>query len=405
MSDQLPPPPATNTIAADPSFASAPTSNESFEQVLTRQLKNKPKIPRTDLKSLDSIPDIAVPSDVDLISTQDSNEFLNSMENFESPEVKETPEKPEKVKKEKVKEVAQTFEDQFSLDDSDATASVVEPEKPTKKTKEDNIAELRKKAESYEATAKEKEQKLEEFQKKIAELEATLERSDFEKSPVFKEQFKVPFVDALNQAAEFADMVTSDSSLAEKALALSGKDRIDFIDENFGGGAGAAQFLELINKADSKKKNLDEALLNNKDTKKLVEINEEQSKQKTVERITKNFDRVYGQLAQKSPFFQKGDDEDHNSLVERRVEAARNIILGTASKNDQLVAPFLAVIAKDAVAENEKLKAELSKYKNRAREDASVQPRINRSSSDEESESKGKPRSALDAIRSQLRSY
>ena len=82
-----------------------------------------------------------------------------------------------------------------------------------------------------------------------------------------------------------------------------------------------------------------------------------------------------------------------------------SICLGTASKNDMLVAPFLAVIAKDAVSENEKLKAELSKYKNRAREDASVQPRINRSSNDDESESKGKPRSALDAIRSQLRSY
>ena len=50
-------------------------------------------------------------------------------------------------------------------------------------------------------------------------------------------------------------------------------------------------------------------------------------------------------------------------------------------------------------------KAELTKYKSRAREDASVQPRINRSSNDDESESKGKPRSALDAIRSQLRSY
>ena len=403
MSDQLPPPPVTNTMSADPAFASAPTSNESFEQVLTRQLKNKPKILRTDLKSLDSIPDIAVPNDVDLISTQDSNEFLNSMENFENPELKETTEKPEKVKK--VKEVAQTFEDQFSLDDSDTVTPVVEPEKPTKKSKEDNIAELRKKAESYEATSKEKEQKLEEFQKKIDELQATIERADFEKSDTFRNNYKAPFEAALNEAAEFANMSASDASLAEKALALTGRDRIEFIDENFGGGAGAAHFLQLINAADAQKRSLDEALQNNKETKKLVEINEEQAKQKTVERITKNFDRVYGQLAQKSPFFRKGDDEDHNKLVEKRVESARSVILGTASKNDQLVTPFLAAIAKEAVEELEKVKAELTKYKSRAREDASVQPRINRSSNDDESESKGKPRSALDAIRSQLRSY
>ena len=87
------------------------------------------------------------------------------------------------------------------------------------------------------------------------------------------------------------------------------------------------------------------------------------------------------------------------------MESARSVILGTASKNDQLVTPFLAAIAKEAVEELEKVKAELTKYKSRAREDASVQPRINRSSNDDESESKGKPRSALDAIRSQLRSY
>jgi uncharacterized protein YaaQ len=136
-----------------------------------------------------------------------------------------------------------------------------------------------------------------------------------------------------------------------------------------------------------------------------VLIEEEQKQQsQTLEKINRNFEKVYDHLASKSEFFRKGDDEDHNKLVESRVEAARKIIMGTASKNDQMVAPFLAVVAKEAVAKVEKLEAELAKYKNRAASDAAVQPRINRSSKDDDGgDKKGKPRSALEAIRAQLR--
>jgi hypothetical protein len=69
------------------------------------------------------------------------------------------------------------------------------------------------------------------------------------------------------------------------------------------------------------------------------------------------------------------------------------------------VAPFLAVIAKEAVEKVSKLEAELSKYKARAREDASAQARISRSSSEDEDApvSSKKPKGALEAFKSQLR--
>jgi hypothetical protein len=111
-------------------------------------------------------------------------------------------------------------------------------------------------------------------------------------------------------------------------------------------------------------------------------------------------------LAKKSDFFRMTGDDDNDKLVKQRIEAARAIIHGNATQNEMTVAPFLAVIAREAVAENDKLKAELAKYKSRVKDDIAVQPRISKgSSSDDDGETKGKPRSALDSIRSQLRSY
>jgi hypothetical protein len=99
-------------------------------------------------------------------------------------------------------------------------------------------------------------------------------------------------------------------------------------------------------------------------------------------------------------------DDANDKAVKARIDAAKNIMHGNASQNEMLVAPFLAVIAKEAVDENAKLKAELAKYKSRIAQDSAVQPRISKgSTSDAESETKGKPRSAMDAIRAQLRSY
>jgi len=67
-----------------------------------------------------------------------------------------------------------------------------------------------------------------------------------------------------------------------------------------------------------------------------------------------------------------------------------------------MVTPFLAVIAKDAVAENAKLKAELAKYKNRVAQDTAVSPAPRRGTSDI-NETTGKPKGAMDSIRSYFR--
>ena len=197
--------------------------------------------------------------------------------------------------------------------------------------------------------------------------------------------------------------LADDPKIAERALSLKGKERIDFIDESFGGGAASGHFLYLINEADSRRGSLESALENYRSTNQALIQEEEAERNSFNERLIKNFDRVANHLSSQSDFFKKGDDEEANKIVEERFAAARNIFLGQASKNDMAIAPFLAVIAKDAVEKLSKVEAELAKYKTRAKQTASVQPRISRASSDEDST--GKPQSALDSIRAQLRNY
>jgi hypothetical protein len=407
--------PDTNptTISADPVIATtqhAPVA-DNFESVLTNQLK-KPNIPKIDLKSLEALPDnlveeapavVRTPAGFDEVKDVDIQDFLNNMDGKNSGPVEE-----ESVKDEVKSSASESkTSNDFDISDLDLTKDpepIVEEKPKGKKSKEDNIAELRKKAEAYEESLKAKDSEVAQYREKLEKLEGELERTAFERSPKFKQNYEQPYQDAISKATEFAKEIGEDESIAEKALSLKGRERISFIDESFGGGAASAAFLQLVNDADAKRANLETALTDYRTTANQIAQAEQQQQIQTVETINKNFDRVKGHLAQKSEFFRLTGDADHDKAVNERIEAARNIIHGNASQNEMAVAPFLAVIAREAVAENEKLKAELSKYKNRAAQDAKVQPRITKgTATDTEGESRGKPKSALDAIRSQLR--
>jgi hypothetical protein len=403
MSEETTP---NTTQAADPVIASTPEPiTDSWESQISRQLKSKPKIERTDLKTLEDLPDSAsIATDMDLVSTQETEDFLKQMDGGESSSSAEG-EKPKK-KKESVKETS--TKDSFDISDLDLTKDsdpVVEAPK-TKKSKEDNIAELRKKAEAYELESKSKEEKLSEYQRKLEEMEATLEKTAFEKSPKFRDKYEQPYNNAINSAMEFAKEMTENPGLAEKALSLKGRERIEFIDDAMGGGAASSQFLSLINKAEEKRESLEGALTDYRATSSMLAKDEELDRAQMNETINRNFDRVAAHLSMKNDFFRMIGDEEHDMAVKSRINEAKEILNGTAPQDKLAVVPFLAAIATDAVDENKRLKAELEKYKNRAAEDAAVQPRISKgSASSDDGESKGKPRSALDSIRSQLRSY
>ena len=383
------------TIPADPIIATTPEPvSETFEQVLSRQINQKPKIDRVDYAALES--GEKIPQSLEEVTSMESDEFLKHLDNVDKVE------EPKKEKKTKEK-VEDKSTNSFDLSDLDLTKEPETAEAPkAKKSKEENIAELRRKAESYEETLKAKDSEVATYREKLEKMEAELERTAFERSPKFKEKYEQPYSEAIEKASVFAKEIGDDQSIAEKALSLKGKERIEFIDENFGGGAASAQFLSLINDADSKRGALEAAMVNHRETANTLVQEEEKTRQQTTEKINKNFERVANHLASKSDFFRKGDDDDHNKVVDERIAAARNILMGTASENDMMVTPFLAVIAKDAVAENAKLKAELAKYKARVSQDTAVSPAPRRGTSDI-NETTGKPKGAMDSIRSYFR--
>ena len=399
----------TTTVAADPIVATTQhaSSEVPFESQLTKQLQKR-NIPKMDIKSLESLPDNLVTEAPDVVHNTagfeavpetDIQSFLNEMDGKNSGPIEEEPKKEKKAAKQ------EAVESEFDISDLDLSKDP-EPikEEPKKKSKEDNIAELRKKAEAYEESLKAKDTEVLTYKEKLEKLEGELERTAFERSPKFKTTYEQPYQDAVSKVAQFAKEFGEDEAIAEKALSLKGRERISFIDESFGGGAASAQFLSLINDADQKRGALETALGDYRTTANQLQQAEQQDQARTLETINKNFDRVKDHLASKTEFFRMTGEEDHDKAVNKRLEAARNILNGTASQNEMMVTPFLAVLAKDAVEENAKLKAELAKYKSRAAEDARVQPRISKgSTSDEEVTPRGKPKSALEAIRSQLR--
>jgi hypothetical protein len=398
------PAPTTTTMSADPVISTSPNLERPSDlSQLEKQFRNKPKLPaKTDLKNLSEIPDAVgtpTPVGVDIVPEQSVSDFLSAIENkkntgpVEDPvETKESEDKPEPSAS-------------FDLSDVDLSKDVETPseERPKgKKSKDDNFAELRRKAESAELEIKTRDEKLAEYQNRVDALEQELERTAFERSPKFKEKFQAPYEAAVEEAVQFAKDYAEDPSLAEKALSLKGRERIEFIDENITSGAAAAAFLTKIENADKARNSLEGALTDFRATAQKINMDEVAKHEQTQANILKTYDRVAGHIAQKLDYFKKGDNEDHNSKVDARLDAVKNILLGTASENEMAFTPFLAVIAKDAVEENAKLKAEIAKYKARVSKDAAISPAPKRGSSDI-NESTGKPKGALDSIKSYFR--
>jgi hypothetical protein len=373
--------------------------NEGFEAALDRKLNKKPNIPKMDIKSLESIPDaaIAIPDTMEEVSTQETEDFLKQMDGGS------TEQEPEKEAKKQAKKEKPASKDPLGLDTLDAEETATD-KKSKITSKEENIAELRK---SFENEVKAREDKLKTYQEKLESLEAELERTAFERSPKFKERYQNPYNEAIAYAAEYAQEVGDDPSLAEKALSLKGKDRADFIDENFGGGAHAAEFLSRINTAEKARNSLEGALSDYHNTYQQIAADEQQSRLQEKETINKNFERIYNHISENSEFFKTSDDPDHNKVVEERKSAARALAEGTASQQDLLASVFYAVIGKESASRISELEAELAKYKSRAKETASAQARINRSPMAEETNEdvayKGKPKNAMNSIMSQIK--
>lgn len=305
-------------------------------------------------------------------------------------------------REEKKKPVAANPSEADTLGELDALSEKSKPKPEEPGSKEYNFKELRRLKEEAEARAKTAEEAFKPLQERAAQLEAELEKAAFERSPKFREKFLKPKEEADATLRAYAKDIAEDESLADQAMLLAGKARINFIDEKLGGGAASSEFLRLVNEAEGKRTALQTALESHKETATRFQEEQQQEQRKTVEETERNFGTVLERIAPKLSLFRKGTDDDHNAAVETRIAAARAIITGEASEADIMAAPFLAIIAKDTLKENVALKEELRKYKERASQDAEYEARIAASGETDSRKGPEKPVSARNSIASQL---
>ena len=287
------------------------------------------------------------------------------------------------------------------LDEIESMSAPAKPSTPDRSSKEFNFKELRRLREDAETEAKTAREALAPLQARLSELEAELEKSAFERTPKFREKFLAPSQAADLAGREFSKEIADDETLFDTAVVLKGRERINFIDEKLGGGAASSEFLRMVNESDAKRSALHSALEKHKETSVQFAQEEAQDEEAGREKTDRNFKSVLSRLAPKLSLYRESDDSDHNASVQQRVAAARAIIMGDASNEDVMAAPFLAVIAKDTLIENRALKAELQKYKKRAIEDVEAEATMGRGDNGERETSK-KPESAKSRIASLL---
>jgi len=383
------------TAAAD-----TPTSPDSdfkpIDQVIADRAKNRPKLEKPDLKSFSDMPESQEVSDIPAQET--AADFLARLEGQEPP-VNEDEVKPYGKKKPSVETVDLGIE---GLEIGDEVKPDAKDGKPLT-DKEKNFAALRAKEKAAEDAAKQKEQEVETYRKRAEELEETIKRIAFEKSDEFKKDYQSPLDNAKAAATTFAKEY-GDEGTAAKALSLKGRERLDFIDDTFGSGAAAGRFLSLIEAVESKQASLEEAIANRPQTEESWAKRGSEERQKHLDRINANFDKVKDHLSSRSTFFKKTGDAEQDKVIDGRIERAKSRYLGTASEKDLALTPWLAEIGAEAVSELARVNAELDKYKARERENSSSSPRIHRGANDDGSNGNGKPVGGIAGIRSALSS-
>lgn len=248
-----------------------------------------------------------------------------------------------------------------------------------KKVNEDREA-LRKEKEELANRLKEletsavKPERLKELEDQISKLHSELEVKAFERSDAYQNKFVKPINGLVEQLHEYAKVLELDPSVVDQALALHGKQRLEFVDEHFSGSTSAvAAISQALFQLDHLNKEKDQALSMNREQMKA--LMEEESRQRGQsdeaerEAILKAFDARKSWAAEKLPHFRENGDEKHNQEVKANLELAKALITGEADPEDIAAAPYLAVAARSAIQranalekENFDLRARLAEY-------------------------------------------
>lgn len=203
---------------------------------------------------------------------------------------------------------------------------------------------------------------------KVAALEAELkeyreqlEITAFERSPKFKTEFANPIAELTASIRESISEIADEDGVADKALQLKGKARLDFLKETIGDSGSAFLIHEKMKGLEALQAKRDAAVT---DANKRAEAFAK-PEDKTVEHVAA-FKEILPEVQAKISALRPIDgDTEHNAKVESALKLAEAIISGEASDRDILRAPYLAVAAPIYIAQNKALQKDNAALKER----------------------------------------
>lgn len=261
-------------------------------------------------------------------------------------------------------------------------------EKPVK-SRADQFSELKALREAAEARATTAERELEKarkggtdaetFRTRAEQAERELEKAALERSPRYQAAYVQKPKELIEQAKELAKEFEVSESTIDQALALNGKPRRDFIDQNFNSGSAVSEITGILHTIDDIFKSRNSELENHKvalekDFKAQQDELAARGIQTTEARIQK-FESLLQNVAEKvgAPFKKTGEAE-RDSIVESNLKMARSLVDGTATPEDQAVAPYLAVAAREYMRLSKTQAAHISKLEARLKEYGDHEP-------------------------------
>lgn len=203
------------------------------------------------------------------------------------------------------------------------------------------------------------------LRKEIEARDKTLEIAAYERSPQYQEQFVKPEKEAIDGAKKLIATFTDKKGILERALALEGKERLDFLEENMEKGAVAV--FDRLDRVDEARARKAAALNNNAEHSKALLASQQQAADAD---LLKGFDGMQEDISKRLSVFRS---ENGPELVSK----ARSLLTGEASHADILSAAYLAVAAPHYISENGKLRATIATLEARIKEDNEHRGSIN----------------------------
>lgn len=205
---------------------------------------------------------------------------------------------------------------------------------------------------------------------RVTELEQKLEETAFERSDKYQNLVRQQD-EMVTSAKDLAKEFEVDPSVIDRALASKGKKRLDLLETTFADSpTAAARFERILAEVDrvdgikaAEMKAYRERLekMGAEEARRAIE-----SENETKAEVMRAFDAVLPKISEKLPYFKEvAGDDAHNASVKSDLEMARKIIGGEAPLEDQVTAPYLAVIAKRLISRNNGLETENAQLKER----------------------------------------